>query len=442
MDPEYYTVGHDSLALPELAGKADAGIQQRHRSSRHGRVPISALKCIGHSEEFRQKAECHLGQCQPFEGDQEPFRHEGGRMDSQAARQGRHLRLQTLGSGARQRSGALLERTHTAHDGWASRSQVYSQTSSTDFDGRDYANVQARPRSAAIYRQRALQTAPYPAFRGSGRDDREEPLDVRDFNRSRRTSHDESLQWIVGAEEARSLQHTGWSNELGSLRGLQEESYTDSPLSLPDDVEPYMLYPQHEYPEPFERANPLPRSSDNELRYHQRHRSLQSQPFSLQSYTGQLHNPLHTTASPSPRFEHEDTFGDSTPEGAMLSAKKKGFASFPVRPGSARSRHSTPLGYKSTYDYTIPSGKERFTDTGMLHVSETGGSTPEVTSRQSVKSASSSHTHPRQYSRLAAIQQVIFRHSCHVRHSFCALSHPQVADSSVVILCCFQSRSQ
>ena len=340
------------------------------------------------------------------------------RLSSQDVRQGLHLR-QT--STSRPSSNTSSERTPESafgrsanfappNEAWTSRSFTRGASMQPDSSTYDLASSALRPQTAGLTkRQRALQTAPY-SFPGlqETRADRayERPL-----------PSDESLRWLVGAEEARSIQHTSWNETSRShSRQQSQEAYREAPhiRSYPTHASPFLPVRSG-----ITSLEILPDQLTRPRHHGLAARSLQTQPFSLDAHNASGYEPLYPlpAAQPPPLqvtnpVSRPGSRGEDLPsqiDMRLLSFDKKPIPGLPSDQESVKSQYSNPRSHRSSYDYRILAGKEPTSGASTLRkdyeadTEEEAG--PEV-SRPSSKAASSTRARARQYPRLQPLLQV------------------------------------
>ena len=343
------------------------------------------------------------------------------RLSSQDVRQGLHLRPT---SGSRPSSSNSSERAQFAgrsashalpDEAWTSRSHTHQRATNAQFDSSyDLPDLPVRPHTAGLSkRQRALQTAPY-SFPGLSENGSGGAY-------GHTTPSDESLHWLVGVKEAKNTQRPSWNGSPRTQNHLQSQQvHRDSPHSW--------SFPKHATPLPpaahsFRDGsastdfwmNPSTRSRHPNLAA----RSLQTQPFSLDTHTALLYEPhypqpapqpppLHVTHPISMRSSRQDELTEQI-DMRLLSLEKKPIPGLPLDQESVKSQYSNPRSYRSSYDYKILAGKEPNSGASSLRkdyeadTEEDSG--PKPSSRPSSKSASSTRARARQYPRLKSLQQ-------------------------------------
>ena len=424
------------------AGDNDAGYTNGTAKLQSPQVNVDHLRhCLsGQSERARlarlsrrkltQEMQDLLAEQRGQESAAADFREQQGRpinrrLSSQDVRQGLHLRQ---ASSSRPSSSNSSERTPgpalgrsanpsvpPPNEAWTARSYTRGTQLQPDSSRYDLPNNAVRPQTAGLSKQqRALQTEPY-SFPGL----REGRLGGAS---GRRLPSDESLHWLVGAEEAMSVQHT--SRNYGSIshsRPQSQEAHRESPhiRSYPTHASPFPPFTQSfrgEIGSPESLSDQLTRSQHFSLAA----RSLQTQPFSLDAHSGLMYDPLYPqlaaqppplqVANPVSRQGSQVELLSSQVDMRLLSFDKKPIPGLPSDQESVKSQFSNPRSYGSSYDYKILAGKEPMSGASTLRkdyeadTEEEAG--PKPVSRPSSKSASSTWARARQCSRMQSLQQV------------------------------------
>lgn len=245
--------------------------------------------------------------------------------------------------------------------------QEYSQTenpSSTirsqafkPIPGHAATTTPTRPRSVYDDSQRTLRHIPKKSNSVQGAEDWEDWQKRRPIGGGTAASHDQSLQWLVGVEDAKSLQH-GWQKPE-DFTSVLRQSPTSGPADGGHTTDRSNRLSAQSQPVMYEQNFPdLPASTLSSPR-------LQQEPNSpLEARYDSLHllplMPLQPQPELSPRTRKKHragSFSSGHPPSQAADLPAESLQKAAGDQGSIRSRHSTPLGYKHTYANSIGSGK-------------------------------------------------------------------------------------
>ena len=358
--------------------QTSAEVEKRFRASSHsetGRVQRPSW-CYAQPAELRSRelqefmSRNQISQL-PAERDRSS---EGPLLSSQDGRHGLHLRDMPRGhDSARPSSGPLTERSERPGHASSGAYARLHDTQPIDYNiqlghAQDFrsAEMPTRPPLTAQQRHRALQTAPYSYGRPQ-----DSMGDLHYAGDRLSPAFDESLQWIVGVEDAKHLQHAAPYSEapqaeMGSHSKLQPEN--SKAWSIHQGGPPS---PPHPHKITIERSTAFPNGHSSAAE-----RSLHTQPYSLDMEAFTRLDPLRSQPMP-PITPMHDT--SPRPHGRHFQ-KDAAVAPLPVKPfelkagkaaaihgqRSLESQQSTPSGRGGSYDYTIASG--RLPQTGDLQI--------------------------------------------------------------------------
>lgn len=335
-------------------------------------------------------------------------------LSSQDVRQGLHLRSMPSNA-ARPSSGSVME--HSSSYGAESRGgkkpeqrRVSEGQSSwadsahlDDLSDHNFTSLILQPRAPDIDKRRALQTVPYRFME----DNPNELQHAAKSGSSQSPPSDESLQWVVGAEDAKSLQHAAWQDELRShVPSLQNrEQHPRRKSSTSSGASSLRSANAFQYSHAPKEASLSNKGTVAAAR------SLQTQPFQLDLKSSTAYNPLHSQPVPalqpmppeSPRLETVRNHRDL--HSSKLEPRLRDTAGHPGDPDQG-SQYSQRSGYRTARDYGTPSGA--MLDPSNLHIAyETQQESNAPVQKVSTPSiASEIDAGGQQRPRLRSIQQV------------------------------------